>query len=93
MITWTKENIALFKKSYPVKDNTTVAAELGITVRAVRCAATKFNVKKSNHYWSKKDIDFMKKNWSSLSADEIGIKLKRTKWAVINKYRELEGLR
>lgn len=93
MITWTTENIAKLKKLYPIDDNATVAAELGTTERSIRSAAIKFNVKKSNRYWPKKDIAILLKDWPTSTAAEIAVKLERTRWAVINKYREIEGLR
>lgn len=93
MISWTAENIAKLKKLYPINDNSTVAAELGTTERSIRSAAIKFNVKKSNRYWPKKNIATLLKDWPTSTAEEIATKLGRTRWAVINKYRETKGLR
>lgn len=93
MITWTTENIAKLKKLYPIKDNATVATELGTTERSIRSAAIKFNVKKSNRYWPKKDITTLLKDWPISTAEETATNLGRTRWAVINKYRETKGLR
>lgn len=93
MITWTSENIAKLKKLYPINDNSTVATELGTTERSIRSAAVKFNVKKSNRYWPKKDIATLLKYWPTLTAEEIAIKIGRTRWAVINQYRQIKGLR
>ena len=96
---WPKEKIALLKKIYPTKSNDVVAAELNITVSALRNAAIRFKVKKSNRYWDKAEEKFITDNWEVLSPIEIADALKKkfmlvkTKWAVINKYRELKGLR
>lgn len=93
MISWTPENIAKLKKLYPINGNATVAAELGTTERSIRSAAIKFNVKKSNRNWPKKDIATLLKDWPTSTAEKIASKLGRTRWAVINKYRKISGLR
>jgi hypothetical protein len=90
---WTSEEIKLLKKHYPVKDNDTVAALVGKSVRAIRAKAQVLKVKKSTRYWDKPDEDYLIKNWPVMSAVEIGQKLAKTKWAIINKYRELTGKR
>jgi hypothetical protein len=96
---WTKDRVALLKKCYPTKSNEEAAAILGVTVSALRNAAIRFKVSKSNRYWDKPEEDYLLKNWPVMSPDEIadGLKKKfgitKTKWAVINKYRELSGLR
>ncbi|HTE32721.1 MAG TPA: hypothetical protein VK666_20210 [Chryseolinea sp.] len=96
---WPKEKIALLKKHYPTTGNEEVATMLSTTVSALRNAATYYKVKKANRYWDKPETDFILKNWDALSPDEIAdglekkFKIKKTKWAVINKYRELMGLR
>lgn len=99
VVDWPKEKIALLKKHYPTKSNEEAAALIGVTISALRNAAIRFKVKKSNRFWDKPETDFILKNWDQLSPVEIADKLKeklkieKTKWAVINKYRELKGLR
>lgn len=96
---WTKEKIALLKKLYPNKSNEDVATTLAIDIRAVRNAAMRFKIKKSNRYWDNPEEKFVLHNWEVLSPMEIAealkkkFKVEKTKWAVINKYRELKGLR
>lgn len=96
---WSKEKVVTLKKLYPLKDNASVAAEMGITESALRNAAVRFRVKKSSRYWDKPWEDFILKNWEVMTVIELSDELKRkfkiekTKWAVINKYRELKGLR
>lgn len=90
---WTKERIKILKAIYPTQTNEEVAALLGITVSAVRNGAVRFKVKKKDRYWDKPEEDFILKNWEVMSAMELAEKLGKTKWAVINKYRELKGLR
>jgi hypothetical protein len=90
---WTRERIALLRKHYPNKPNEEVATLLKTSVTSVRNAAMKYKVKKANRYWDKPEEDFLLKNWQVMSAVELAEKLHKTKWAVINKYRELTGLR
>lgn len=90
---WPKEKVAMLKKLYPKHDNEEVAKQMGVSVSALRNAAQRFKVKKSDRYWDKPDHDFLLKNWPVMSAEEIGKELKKTRWAVINKYRELTGKR
>lgn len=90
---WTAERIAVLKKHYPVTSNEQVADLLGTTVRAVRSKVMVLKIKKKDRYWDRSDEDYLKKNWDYMSAVELAEKLGKTKWAVINKYRELSGLR
>lgn len=96
---WPKEKIALLKKLYPNKHNDDVAKEMNVTVSALRNAVVRFKVKKSNRYWDIPEEKFVTDNWPILSVSEIADQLKKkfgvekTKWSIINKYRELIGLR
>ena len=91
---WTDKQIALLKKHYPTKENKIVAAKIGKSISAIRAKATLLKIKKAKRYWDKATSEkFLLKNWDILSPEEIGEKLGKTKWAVINKYRELKGLR
>lgn len=90
---WTEKQIATLKKLYPTTDNETVAQKVGKSVRAVRSQAVRLRLKKSTRYWDKPEEDYVLENWPVLSAEEIAADLGKTKWAIINKYRELKGLR
>jgi hypothetical protein len=90
---WTPEKIQRLKELYPHNHNDAVAAKLHTTVRAIRNAAMRFRVKKAARYWYLYDEYYVVKNWPTMSAVEIGRKIGRTRWAVINKYRELVNLR
>ncbi len=90
---WTKERIKILKASYPSQSNEEVSALLGITVSAVRNGAVRFKVKKKDRYWTKSEEDYILKNWAVMSAVKIAEKLSKTRYAVVNKYRELTGLR
>lgn len=91
--TWSKKQIAQLEKLYPTTGNEVIAAKIGKTIRAVRSKAMVLKLKKEARYWALKDEKFLLKNWAVLSPEELAEKLSKTKWAVINKYRELKGLR
>lgn len=80
----------------PVAD---VAAKLGVTEYAVRNALHTHGLKKKARFWGADEEKFILKNWREMDPEEIAKAIKqkfgtsRTKWAVINKYRELAGLR
>lgn len=84
---WTKERIKILKTLYPKEGNESIAATLGTTVSAIRNKAVILRLKKDGRYWDKPEEDFVKK--TSLSIEEIAKKLKKTKWAVYGKRREL----
>lgn len=96
---WTAEMISLLKKLYPKTENTIVAEKIGVTVDAVRSKAVLLKIKKSDRYWDKPWEDLILKNWDVMSPEELITELKnkfkveKTKWAIINKYRELTGKR
>lgn len=96
---WPDGAIAVLKKHYPTKDNDEVAALTGKSVSAVRNMAGKLRLKKSTRYWDKPWEKFVIKNYPVMNDVEIahGLLKKfgaaKTKWAIINKYRELMGLR
>lgn len=84
---WSPDKVNALKKLYPHYDNDIVAKQLGITISALRNAAVRFNIKKNG--WTDKDIAFLKANIKNLTYDQIAAALEKTRWAVINKYREL----
>lgn len=88
---WTKERVKKLKALFPVTDNEEIAAILGsnVTVSAVRNAATRLGLTKQSRYWTPEDIAHLQKHWADSSAEKIAEELGKTRWAVINKYREL----
>lgn len=85
---WTPERIKLLKRLYPGNDNATAARQLGVSVFALCNAATRFGVKKQG--WSEKEISVLKAHYNTLTYQQIADKIGKTKWAVINKARDLE---
>lgn len=80
----------------PVAD---VAAKLGVTAYAIRNALHIHGIKKKARFWGADEESFILNNWREMDPEEIAKAIRknfgtsRTKWAVINKYRELTGLR
>lgn len=92
-LSWTDKEEKLLKKLYPNAHNQVCANRLGKSVRAIRSKAQAMKLKKTNRYWDMPDEAFLIANWPVMTADELGEKLNRTRWAVINKYREITGKR
>ena len=101
---WSKKKLTRLKNLYPATPNDTIAEILSkefepTTVSAIRNAAIRYKLKKTNRYWDKPEEKYLLVNWQVMSPEEIAVQLKRrfkfekTKWAVINKYRELTGKR
>lgn len=88
VVGWTPERIKLLKKLYPTTDNESAAKQLKVSLSALRNAATKFGVKKQG--WSAKDIEILRANYNTMTYQKIADKIGKTRWAVINKARELE---
>jgi hypothetical protein len=90
---WKKERVQQLKTLRPTTSDKVVAKNLKTTVSSIRNAAFVFKVKKKLFYWDYAEEQFILKNWTVMTAEELAVQLKRTRWAVINKYRELTGAR
>lgn len=90
---WNDKKLAQLKKIYPTRSNEEVAEIIGRSVSSIKNAAIKHGVRKSGRYWSDEDKAWLLANWAGMSAIKLAAHLKKTKWSVINKHRELTGLR
>lgn len=90
---WAADEDSLLKKVFPKTDNEVIAAQLNKTESAVRNRAVILKLKKSKHYWKIGQEKYVMENYGNAPMDDMVKHLKRTKWSVINKYRELTGLR
>lgn len=94
---WSEKQLTTLKELYPATDDENIAKTLKKTVRSVRSKAFKLRLKKSNWYWQKTQEDWLNKNYPVLSFDELidafnkKFGIIKTKWAYINKYRELKN--
>ena len=90
---WSIDEDAQLKKLFPKQDNEKIAELLNKTASAVRSRATILKLKKSKHYWKTGQEKYVMENYGNLSIYEMITYLKKTRWAIINKHRELSGLR
>lgn len=90
---WTKSQISQLRNLYPIANNAVIAAMIDKTTSAVRSKAAKLGLKKAAREWPEKDKKYLIKNVDKKSYEQIALHLGRTRWSVINKYRELMGLR
>lgn len=86
---WSPIEIGLLKSLYPTHKNEEIIRVLNKSDSAIRNAAKRYGVKKTEWRWTQKEKKIILKNWEALSAQEIAESIGRTKWAVINKYREI----
>lgn len=82
-----------FKKLFPVTQNADLAKMYKVKESTVRNWAAKLKLHKKSWGWTKKEEEYLLKSYPNLMATELAKTLKRSRWAVINKYRELTGLR
>lgn len=87
------ENIEYFKKEFPVTENSILAKKYMVAESTIRVWASKLKLKKQSCSWSRRHERYILNNYEKKSVKEICEKLARSKFAVINKYRELAGLR
>lgn len=90
---WTPEMVKLLRRKFHLMDNKTLAAELGVTISAVRNKALKMGLEKKLWYWTPEDEAYLLAHMEAEGYEDIAKHLGRKKWAVINKYRELTGKR
>lgn len=88
---WSADKKKELARLYPKLSNAELAILFGIDVRAIRNAAARFGLKKT--FWTAEREKYILTNWDKKTAREIAADLKLTRWSVINKYRELAGLR
>lgn len=80
---------------YPYFPNDDLAELTGYKVNGIRNFASKHSLKKEKGEFEQWEIDYILENYIGDRANVEGIAahIERTYWAVINKYRELKGLR
>lgn len=94
-IDWSDKD-ALLTAMYPTIDNAVIAEKIGATVSALRSRATKLKLKKTLRYWSDEDNAWLLANYNATGIGLLELMNHfptRTKWAIINQYRELTGAR
>lgn len=85
-----------FKEEFKVTENALLAKKYGVSESYIRTLAARYKVKKAGWEWKSKEVVFLMGNYNQpdgLTINEIAKKLGRTRYAVINKYRELSNKR
>lgn len=82
-----------FKKLFPVTENSALSKKYDVTESTIRMWGSKLKLRKKSWGWTKKEEEYLLKSYPNLMATELAKTLKRSKWSIINKYRELMGLR
>jgi hypothetical protein len=84
-----------FKRLFPITDNSVLAEKYKVKESTIRNWGAKLKLLKKNWLWSRHDENFVLKNYGTgrYTIAEIAKKIGRSKWSVINKYREATGLR
>lgn len=93
---WSAKMETQLKKLFPNTSNEDIAIAMGITIRSVRSKAHILGLKKDGHYWSESDCKWLLSHYnaSGYGIEELQLHFpEKTKWAIINKYRSLAGLR
>lgn len=82
-----------FKRLFPKTANTELSKKYGVVESTIRTWASILGLSKENYYWTKKQETFLLKNYGKLPNRQIAEELGHTYYGVINKHRELIGLR
>lgn len=90
---WSEQDFITLKKLFPKTENEEIAEKLKKSVSSVRNKAFVLNLKKSSRFWKIGDEKYVIENYGKIPVKDIADHLKKTRWAVINKHRELFGLR
>ncbi len=86
-----KVNQSIFEKEYPITDNLDLAKKYECSEGVIRILAAAFHLKKGQSEWSEQHEAYLLKNYRKKTMDELMEHLKRSRWGIINKYRELSG--
>ena len=86
---WTAKEDDALTELFPFTKNTEVANILGKTVSSIRNRSNILGLKKANRYWTKEQEDYVLTYYNHFLISELVINVNKSKWAVINKYREL----
>jgi len=84
-----------FKHLFPVTDNGELAEKYKVKESTIRLWGSKLKLNKKIWLWSRHDENFVLKNYGTgrYTIEEIAKKIGRSKWSIINKYREASGKR
>lgn len=78
---------------YPTMSDKDLAKKMNVKISYVRNVGGRYGLKKKARYWSEKDKKTLLKHYKDGLVIVMEKLPKRSKWAIINKYRELKGKR
>jgi Zn-dependent peptidase ImmA (M78 family) len=93
---WTNEKKTSFSKDYPTMPTARLIKKYHVSEKAINVMASKLKLKKENYWWSPEDCQRLKENYNATGTgmqELLEMFPGKTKWAIINKYRELTNKR
>ncbi|MBK0383519.1 hypothetical protein I5M32_11180 [Pedobacter sp. SD-b] len=90
---WTDLEIEYLKNNFGKTSNKELSDYYKKNNQAIRTMAQKLGLKKQKWAWKIGEEKYVALNYGKLPIEEMITHLSKTKWAIINKYRELNGLR
>lgn len=82
-----------FRKIFPTTENSQLASKYNVAESTIRLWGARMGLNKKTWLWSRMDENYLLKHYGKdRTIDQISEKLKRSRWSIINKYREAMGL-
>jgi hypothetical protein len=79
-----------FKKLFPVTENAALAEKYKVAESTIRLWGARLKLNKKMWLWSRNDENYILKHYGKdRTINEIAETLGRSRWSVINKYREI----
>lgn len=88
-----EKKLAEVLKNYGGKPTKQLAKETGIKFNTIRSISARKGLKKENRLWTAKQEKELLKRYDEYGWQHFADKFDKTKWSVINKFRELSGKR
>lgn len=87
-------NESEFKKLFPVTDNADLSEKYKVAESTIRLWGAKLKLNKKMWLWSRNDENYILKHYGKdHSIADIAKMLGRSRWGVINKFREISNKR
>ena len=89
---WNEEKNRLLRKLYPTGHLASLAARLGVTLKALKARAKVMGVKRKvnvHHPWTVRQLNYLRRHYATMSAAEIAPKVKHTESSVYQKAKVL----
>ena len=89
---WNEEKNRLLRKLYPTGHLASLAARLGVTLKALKSRAKVMGVKRKvnvHRPWTDRQLNYLRRHYATMSAAEIAPKVKHTESSVYQKAKVL----